>query len=71
MATSTISIKPYADYNLEGRIPARAASSWFVALQVRSRWAGRRLLGLRRRFRSDTPEWQDASERGGRLVMFS
>lgn len=71
MATSTISIKPYATETTESEISSPAPSSWLDALHVRSRWAGRRLLGLRRRFRSTTPGWRNESERGGRLVMLS
>jgi hypothetical protein len=68
---SSISIKPYAADNLDTCIPVRAASTWFATWHVRSRWAGRRLLGLRRRFRSTAPVWRSESERGGRLVILS
>ena len=68
MATLGLSIKPYAHVkHVEAVVPSL---SWFVRLKQTSRLAGKKLQGLGRRLEKVSP-WYEATEPGGRLVMFS
>jgi hypothetical protein len=68
MATLGLSIKPYAHVkHAEIVVPS---VSWFVRLKQAARLAGKKLQGLGRRLEKVSP-WYEATEPGGRLVMFS
>jgi hypothetical protein len=68
MASSLLSIKPYAHTKLPERIIP--ATPWLVRLKQTSLRAGMKLQRLGRRLEKVSP-WYEPTERNGRLVMFS